>query len=282
MRRLYQLILTLLTLFFTVAIISVITITSAYFYLKPQLPEIDVLKDVQLQVPLRVYSADNKLLAEFGEKKREPVKYQDIPEQLIQAVISAEDENFFHHPGVDYKGILRALVHLLKTGTKGQGGSTITMQVARNFFLSRDKTYVRKINEIFLSLKIEKELSKQEIMELYMNKIYLGHRSYGVAANVYYGMLELKRGADFFGYTLDPTNPGEFSNLGPSNQQVADDFLLTQATSLESISWFGRYGAPSVRIRPAPQLNLTVPPWDRNLFKIVLESAWLPPLFKRK
>ena len=150
MRRLYQLFLTLLTLFLTIATISVITITSVYYYLEPKLPEIDVLKDVQLQVPLRVYSSDNKLLAEFGEMKREPVLYSEIPEQLIQAVISAEDESFFYHPGVDYKGILRAVVHLIKTGTKGQGGSTITMQVARNFFLTRDKTYIRKINEIFV------------------------------------------------------------------------------------------------------------------------------------
>jgi penicillin-binding protein 1A len=166
MRSLYQFFLNLLTLFFTVVSISVITITSAYFYLKPQLPEVDILKDVKLQVPLRVFSADNQLLAEFGEMKREPILYKNIPEQLIQAVTSAEDENFFHHPGVDYKGILRAIIHLIKTGSKGQGGSTITMQVARNFFLTRDKTYIRKINEIFLSLIIEKELSKQEIMQL--------------------------------------------------------------------------------------------------------------------
>ncbi len=240
MRRLYQLILTLLTLFFTVAIISVITITSAYFYLKPQLPEIDVLKDVQLQVPLRVYSADNKLLAEFGEKKREPVKYQDIPEQLIQAVISAEDENFFHHPGVDYKGILRALVHLLKTGTKGQGGSTITMQVARNFFLSRDKTYVRKINEIFLSLKIEKELSKQEIMELYMNKIYLGHRSYGVAAaaKVYYGKtldsLTLEQYAMIAGL---PKAPSKFNPITNTHRAtIRRNYVLNRMRQLNYIS----------------------------------------------
>jgi len=171
------------------AIVSVIAITSIYYYLEPKLPAIDVLKDVQLQVPLRVYSSEKLLIAEFGEMKREPVLYDEIPELLIQAVISSEDESFFEHPGVDYKGILRAVVNLIKTGKKGQGGSTITMQVARNFFLTRDKTYIRKVNEIFLSLKIEKELSKQDIMQLYMNKIYLGHRSYGVAAasKVYYG-----------------------------------------------------------------------------------------------
>ncbi|MCK5665835.1 MAG: transglycosylase domain-containing protein, partial [Thiotrichaceae bacterium] len=165
MRRLYQLCLTFLSFFLSIAIISVITITTIYYYLEPQLPEVDILKDVQLQVPLRVYSAEKLLIAEFGEMKREPALYRDIPQQLIHAVISSEDESFFEHPGVDYKGLLRAVVNLIKTGRKGQGGSTITMQVARNFFLTRDKTYIRKVNEIFLSLKIEKELSKQEIMQ---------------------------------------------------------------------------------------------------------------------
>ncbi len=240
MRRLYQLILTLLTLFLTIAVFSVITITSAYFYLEPKLPEIDILKDVQLQVPLRVYSSDNKLLAEFGEKKREPVKYNEIPETLIQAVISAEDESFFRHPGVDYKGILRAVVHLIKTGTKGQGGSTITMQVARNFFLTRDKTYIRKVNEIFLSLKIEKELSKQEIMALYMNKIYLGHRSYGIAAasKVYYGKalsnLSLEQYAMIAGL---PKAPSKFNPVTNSKRAtIRRNYVLSRMLQLNYIS----------------------------------------------
>lgn len=240
MRRLYQLFLTLLTFFLTIALISVITITSAYFYLEPNLPEIDVLKDVKLQVPLRVYSRDNKLLAEFGEKKREPLQYSQIPEQLIQAVISAEDENFFHHPGVDYKGILRAVFHLIKTGTKGQGGSTITMQVARNFFLTRDKTYIRKINEIFLSLKIEKELSKQDIMALYMNKIYLGHRSYGVAAaaKVYYGKpldsLTLEQYAMIAGLPKAPSRFNPVTN--PERATIRRNYVLSRMRQLNYIS----------------------------------------------
>ena len=240
MRRLYQLFLTLLTLFLSIAVISVITITSTYFYLEPKLPEIDVLKDVQLQVPLRVYSADNKLLAEFGEMKREPVEYNEIPEQLIQAIISAEDESFFTHPGVDYKGILRAVVHLIKTGKKGQGGSTITMQVARNFFLTRDKTYIRKINEIFLSLKIEKELSKQEIMALYMNKIYLGHRSYGIAAaaKVYYGKpladLSLEQYAMIAGL---PKAPSKYNPVTNSKRAtIRRDYVLSRMRQLNYIS----------------------------------------------
>lgn len=240
MRRLYQLFLTLLTFFLTIALISVITITSAYFYLEPKLPEIDVLKDVKLQVPLRVYSKDHKLLAEFGEMKREPVAFQEIPEQLIQAVIAAEDENFFHHPGVDYKGILRAVLHLIKTGTKGQGGSTITMQVARNFFLTRDKTYIRKINEIFLSLKIEKQLSKQDIMSLYMNKIYLGHRSYGVAAaaKVYYGQsldsLTLEQYAMIAGLPKAPSRFNPVTN--PQRATIRRNYVLGRMRQLNYIS----------------------------------------------
>ena len=169
--------------------IGVIALAGAYLYLAPTLPSTDVLKDVQLQTPLRVLSRDGALIAEFGEKKRSPLKYQDAPDLLLKAVLAAEDNRFYEHPGVDYQGLLRAVVHLAKTGRKGQGGSTITMQVARNFFLSREKTYLRKISEIFLALKIEQEISKEEILELYLNKIYLGHRSYGVsaAAQVYYG-----------------------------------------------------------------------------------------------
>ncbi|HEY9148575.1 MAG TPA: penicillin-binding protein 1A [Gammaproteobacteria bacterium] len=160
-----------------------------YLYLVPKLPEIDALKDVRMQVPLRVYSRDGKLIAEFGEMKRIPLRYDQLPEQMVQAVLAAEDNRFFEHPGVDYQGLMRAAFHLIRTGERGQGGSTITMQVARNFFLSREKTYTRKLNEILLSLKIEQELSKEQILELYLNKIYLGKRAYGAAAaaQVYYG-----------------------------------------------------------------------------------------------
>ncbi|NNG14022.1 MAG: peptidase, partial [Gammaproteobacteria bacterium] len=174
---------------FSAFMLGVFATAAAYLYLAPDLPSIESLKDVHLQTPLRVHSRDGGLIAEFGEKKRAPLKYANVPDLMIKAVLAAEDNRFYEHPGVDYQGILRAVVHLLKTGQKGQGGSTITMQVARNFFLSREKTYLRKISEIFLALTIERHLSKQEILELYLNKIYLGHRSYGVAAaaQVYYG-----------------------------------------------------------------------------------------------
>ncbi len=240
MRQLYQLCLSFMSFFLSMAIISVIANTSIYYYLEPKLPAIDILKDVQLQVPLRVYSSENLLIAEFGEMKREPVLYDEIPKLLLQAVISSEDESFFEHPGVDYKGILRAVVNLITTGKKGQGGSTITMQVARNFFLTRDKTYIRKLNEIFLSLKIEKELSKQDIMQLYMNKIYLGHRSYGVAAasKVYYGKpldeLSLAQYAMIAGL---PKAPSKYNPITNSKRAtIRRDYVLWRMKKLNYIT----------------------------------------------
>lgn len=175
--------------FLVATIAGAITATSVYLYLEPKLPPIESLKDVRMQVPLRVYSREGKLMAEYGEMKRVPLRYDQFPPDLIHAFISAEDTRFFEHPGVDYQGILRAALNMVLTGERGQGGSTITMQVARNFFLTREKTFSRKINEILLSLKIEDELSKEQILELYLNKIYLGKRSYGAAAaaEIYYG-----------------------------------------------------------------------------------------------
>ena len=160
-----------------------------YWYLAPKLPSAEILRDVRLQVPLRVYTRDHKLLAEFGEKRRKPLRLDEVPERLVQAFLAGEDNRFFEHPGVDWQGLTRAVLYLVRTGEKGPGGSTITMQVARNFFLSREKTYVRKLNEILLALKIEREFTKEEILELYVNKIFLGQRAYGVgaAAQVYYG-----------------------------------------------------------------------------------------------
>lgn len=174
---------------FGMFLLGVIATGIAYIYVAPQLPSVDILKDIRLQVPLRIYTRDGRLIAEFGEKRRVPLRYDQIPEPMIHAFLAAEDDRFFHHPGVDYQGIIRAAVNLAVTGKKGQGGGTITMQVARNFFLTRQKTYIRKIREIFLALKIEHELTKKEILDLYLNKIYLGSRAYGVgaAAEVYYG-----------------------------------------------------------------------------------------------
>ncbi len=173
----------------TFLLIGALTALVAYAWLTPRLPSIDTLKEVRLQVPLRVFARDGSLIAEFGEMKRTPLSYEEFPPDLVKALLAAEDDRFFEHPGVDYKGILRASFKLITTGRRAQGGSTITMQVARNFFLSRERTFLRKFNEILLALKIENELTKQQILELYLNKIYLGKRAYGfaAAAQVYYG-----------------------------------------------------------------------------------------------
>jgi penicillin-binding protein 1A len=174
---------------FGVMTMAVLALVGLYAYIGPDLPSTDTLRELQLQVPLRVYSRDQRLIAEFGEKRRLPVAIDRVPDLAIKAFLAAEDDRFFEHPGVDYQGLLRAGVELARTGEKRQGGSTITMQVARNFFLSSEKTYLRKLTEILLALKIERELAKNEILELYLNKIYLGQRAYGIgaAAQVYYG-----------------------------------------------------------------------------------------------
>ncbi len=171
-------------------LLTVVFITAAvYTYMELQLPDVDTLKDVHMQVPLRIYTAGGKLIAQYGAKRRIPVTIDQVPKPLIQAILATEDARYYEHPGVDLIGIVRAARAVITSGKKSQGASTITMQVARNFFLSSKKTYSRKINEILLALKIDKEFSKQKVLELYLNKIYLGNRAYGVAAaaKVYYG-----------------------------------------------------------------------------------------------
>jgi penicillin-binding protein 1A len=179
-----------LLLAFSGLLLAVIAVGVAYWLIAPRLPSVAELKDYHMQVPLRVLSADGKLIATFGETRRIPVDIENVPDRLKHAVLSAEDADFYHHPGVDWHGIARAGWHVISTGgDKGSGGSTITQQVARNFFLSPEKLYSRKLTEIFIALRIEHELSKDQILELYLNKMFLGHRSYGVsaAAEYYYG-----------------------------------------------------------------------------------------------
>ena len=171
-------------------VLGVTTLGITYLVIAKDLPDVDTLRDVQLQVPLRVYTNDAKLISVFGEKRRIPVQIDEMPDNLINAFIAGEDARFREHPGVDYQGLIRAAWTLATTGEKSVGGSTITQMLARNFFLTLEKTYTRKLKEIFLALRIEQELSKDEILELFLNKILLGHRAYGVgaAADVYYGI----------------------------------------------------------------------------------------------
>lgn len=189
MSRKKRLLIYLLALGFTGLILGGATIIGTYLYFAPTLPAVEELRDVRFQVPLRVYTRDGKLLAEYGEQRRIPLTLDEVPVPLKQAILAAEDDRFYSHPGIDVIGIARAAWMNIKAGEIVGGGSTITQQVAKNFFLSSEQVWSRKIREAFLALKIEEELSKDEILALYLNKIYLGNRAYGVgaAAEIYYG-----------------------------------------------------------------------------------------------
>ncbi len=187
---------------------------ACYFFiseLSKELPDVSSLENVQYQMPLNIFSQDGLLIGQYGEKRRIPVKIAAVPPQQIKAFLAAEDDRFYKHPGVDYKGLLRAANQLYSTGKKTQGGSTITMQVARNFLLSKEKTFLRKLKEILLALQIEQRYSKDQILELYLNKIYMGQRAYGVAAaaQTYYGRnldeLELHQRAMIAGLPKAPS-----------------------------------------------------------------------------
>ena len=167
--------------------VMIVAFAAALIY--PTLPSLDVLTNYQPKIPLRVYSADGKLIGEFGEERRAVVNISQVPKPLIGAILAAEDERFYQHRGVDYIGVARAAISNFVSGGVRQGASTITMQVARNFFLSKEKTLTRKFNEALLAFKIEANLSKDQILALYVNQIYLGHRAYGfaAAAQTYFG-----------------------------------------------------------------------------------------------
>jgi penicillin-binding protein 1A len=229
----------LLSAFLTGFVVLSVLAVVLYVKIVPDLPSIEVLREVQLQVPLRVYTRDRKLLAEFGEKRRNPVKIETVPPRLVEAFLAAEDDRFFEHPGVDFLGLLRAAFELARTGEKRQGGSTITMQVARNFFLTREKTYLRKLTEILLAFKIEQELTKNEILELYLNKIYLGHRAYGIeaAARVYYGTgineLSVARMAMIAALPKAPSRVNPINN--PEAAVARRNYILGRMRSLDYI-----------------------------------------------
>lgn len=216
---------------------SALSIISGFtLYAGPQLPKIDSVLDLKLQTPLRVLSADGRLIGEFGETRRQPMAYSALPPLFIDAVLAAEDDRFFSHGGVDANGLLRAASELLKTGHIQSGGSTITMQLARNFFLSTEKSFIRKFNEILLSIQLERSLSKEQIFELYANKIYLGHRAYGVqsASYVYYGkdldQLSLAQWAMLAGL---PKAPSKFNPLvNPTRALIRRNWILDRMLKL--------------------------------------------------
>ena len=176
--------------FVLLAVLGFATLGVLYWLVAPSLPSVQALRDVRLQVPLSVHAADGKLIALFGETRRTPVDIEDVPAHVKNAFIAIEDARFYDHPGVDWRGVARAVWLLASTDRdRVPGGSTITQQVARAFFLSTEYSFTRKFAEMLLALKMERELGKDEILELYLNKIFFGNRAYGVvaAAEFYYG-----------------------------------------------------------------------------------------------
>lgn len=205
-------------------------LAGVYLYLSPKLPDVETLRDVQLQTPMRVYTASGDLIGQFGEQKRNPLDYSEIPDTFVKALLAAEDDGFFRHSGIDLMGLGRAVSELLLTGAKGSGGSTLTMQVARNYFLSLDRTFTRKFNEILLAIEIDRQLSKQEIFELYVNRVFLGHRAYGfeAAAQTYYGKgmheLSLAQHAMLAGIPKAPSRNNPLSS--PDNARERRNWIL--------------------------------------------------------
>lgn len=241
-----------------------LSLSGAFLYLSPTLPSVESLRQVQLQIPLRVYSSDAKLIAEFGEMRRSPIRFDEIPKEFISALLAAEDDNFANHYGVDVTSLMRAATQLLKSGQIQSGGSTITMQVAKNFFLTSERSFSRKATEILLALQIERELSKDEILELYVNKIYLGHRAYGIeaAAQVYYGKsirdLNLAQMAMIAGL---PKAPSRYNPLvNPTRAKERRDWILGRLYRLGRIDQTSYETALAEEVDaryhvPAPELS---------------------------
>ena len=239
---------------------------AAYYYLRPTLPSVAEMREIPLQIPLRIYSRDGRLMQQVGEQRRTPTAYEDIPDIIVQAFLAAEDDRFFEHPGFDYQGIIRAALKLVLTGSRAQGGSTITQQLARNYFLTRDRTFIRKAKELILSIQIENSFTKQEILELYLNKIFLGQRAYGVAAaaQVYFGKgldeLSVAEAATIAGLPAAP------SRLNPvSNPDLARDrrsYVLRRMAELGFIDEEARAAAmntPMESFLHAPGVELEAP-----------------------
>lgn len=218
----------------------VAVIAAAYYFLRPSLPSAEAMRDIELQTPLRVYTRDGRLMAQIGEKRRTPVVYKEIPDIVIKAFLAAEDDRFFEHPGFDYQGIARAAFNLLVTGgSRSQGGSTITQQLAREYFLTRERTFVRKAKEIFLALQVEQKFTKEEILALYLNKIFLGQRAYGVgaAAEVYFGKslqeLNAAEAATIAGLPKAPSSLNPVSNIESATDRRA--YVLRRMQELNFI-----------------------------------------------
>ncbi len=252
MRFLLKFVLKILSIGFIFAVTMGIGLALYSATLLPNLPTVEEIRQIPLNIPLRIYSTDQKLIAEYGNERRIPVSLDDAPPLLIDAILVTEDDRFYHHTGVDFPGLLRAAVSNIVSRSRGQGASTITMQVARNFFLNPEKTYTRKLKEILLAFNMERALTKDEILELYLNKIFLGHRSYGfaAAAQVYYGEelqnLSLPEIAMLAGLPKAPSRDNPISNPERATERRA--YVLKRLHELGKIDAFSLENATKAPI----------------------------------
>jgi penicillin-binding protein 1A len=240
-----------------VAVLGVLGLGLLYFLIAPKLPDVDALRNVELQEPLYVYSKDGRLMALFGETRRYPVDIHKVPEKLKRAFIAIEDARFYQHHGVDYKGVARAVWLLATTSDKRvPGGSTITQQVARQFFLSSEYSYTRKLAEMMLAMRMENELSKDEIFQLYLNKSFFGNRAYGVAAaaEFYYGksldQLALDEMATLASIPKFPSSGNPITN--PERARIRRDYVLQRMRELKFISRSEESAATAVPMHATP------------------------------
>ena len=246
-----------LIVFAGLALVAALAVGTLYLKMTAQLPEVASLREVELQEPLYVHAADGQLMAVFGENRRYPVSIEQVPERLRQAFIAIEDARFYEHGGVDYKGVARAIWLLATTDNKRvPGGSTITQQVARQFFLSSEYSYQRKLSEMLLAMKMERVLSKDEILALYLNKSFFGNRSYGVAAaaEYYYGKkldeLDLDEMASLAGIPKFPSSGNPISN--PERARVRRDYILDRMAELDFVSRAEAEAAKAVPMHATP------------------------------
>ena len=241
-------------------LVAITLIIATYIVLKPDLPEINLVDESELQMPLKVYTKDGVLIGEFGEIKRRTTDYQNIPENIKNAFLAAEDDNFFNHQGISYTGLIRSFIRCLRaTGCEG-GGGTITMQVVRGYLLTRDQTVIRKLKEIFLALELEGTISKEEIFELYVNRIFLGNRSYGIeaAANTYFDKglndLSISESATIAALAQLPSRVNPIKD--PRRTKQRRDWILSRMFLLNYIDSVEYKKAISEDLKVAKNINL--------------------------
>lgn len=251
-------------------------LTCSYVYLAPSLPSVEAMRNVEFQVPLRVYTASGELMAQIGEQRRTPVTYKQIPPLLREAFLAAEDDQFFHHGGIDYGGVLRAVIVNVVSAEKAQGASTITQQAARTMFLTLDKTWRRKLAELFITLRMEHEFTKQEILNLYLNVIYFGQRAYGVAAaaQTFFGKrldeLTVSEAATLAGIPQAPSRYNPISS--PELAQARRSYVLGRMHKLGFIddAVFKEASSEPVRARPHSPLYEVEAPYVAEMARLDL------------